>query len=97
MLSPFLSGSLGLASLSVHQRRALLFDVLERHACGVLSLNSRGGFFFFLMFLLFIFERERETEVRAGQGQRERETQNPKQAPGSEPSARGSNSRTVRS
>ena len=39
--------------------------------------------------------------MQAGEGQRERETQNPKQAPGSEPSARsptwGSNSRTMRS
>ena len=51
------------------------------------------------IFLMFIFwERER---VWAGEGQRERETQNPKQAPGSELSARsptrGSNPQTVRS
>ena len=60
---------------------------------------------------LFIFKREKEhkwgrnTErgyrARAGEGQRERETQNPKQAPGSERSARslmwGSNSRAMRS
>ena len=47
---------------------------------------------------LFLKERDR---VGLGEGQRERETQNPKQAPGSEPSAqsptRGSNSRTARS
>ena len=40
-------------------------------------------------------------ECEQGEGQRERETQNPKQAPGSEPSAqsltRGSNPRTARS
>ena len=39
--------------------------------------------------------------ARVGEGQREREAQDPKQAPGSEPSARsptrGSNPRTVRS
>ena len=49
------------------------------------------------MFNLFL--RESET-VQAGEGQRERETQNPKQVPGSEPSAqspmRDSNPRTVR-
>ena len=44
--------------------------------------------FFFNVFL-FIFERERASErARAGKGQRERETQNPKQVPGSELSAR---------
>ena len=59
-------------------------------------------------FYVYSFLKERETErdrqtdrVRAGEGQRERETQNPKQAPGSEPSAQspmqGSDSRTVRS
>ena len=54
--------------------------------------------------VLFIFVKERERwRERAGEGQREREreAQNPKQFPGSEPSAesptRGSNSRTVRS
>ena len=50
---------------------------------------------------MFLFSFETETEHEQGEGQRERETQNPKQAPGSEPSAqspmRGSNSRTVRS
>ena len=66
-------------------------------------------FLFFSIFIfyiyLFIFERQRERErdrAQAGIGrERERETQNPKQAPGSEPSAqsptRGSNSQTVRS
>ena len=33
---------------------------------------------------MFIFDRERD-RARAGEGQRERETQNPRQAPGSEP------------
>ena len=46
-------------------------------------------------------ERERERESEGERGQRERETQNPKQAPGSEPSAQnlmgGSNSQTVKS
>ena len=49
---------------------------------------------------LFIFETERD-RAQAGEEQRERETQNPRQAPGSERSAksptRGLNSRTVRS
>ena len=48
---------------------------------------------------MFIVERERERETECEQGRgRERETQNPKRAPGSEPSAqsptRGSNPRT---
>ena len=51
------------------------------------------------MFIYF-WEREREI-VWAGKGQKERETRNPKQAPGSEPSAQsptwGSNSQTMRS
>ena len=56
--------------------------------------------------LIFIFERERQRSrqtdrVWAGEGQRERETQNSKQAPGSELSAKssswGSNPQTVRS
>ena len=61
-------------------------------------------FFFFLIFITFIYFLETETgraQVGEGQRERERETQNPKQAPGSELSARsptrGSNSRTVRS
>ena len=38
--------------------------------------------------MFIFFERERETaRVQAGDGQREKETQNPKQAPGSEPPA----------
>ena len=49
-------------------------------------------------FWMFIFERDR---ARAGDGQRETHTQNPKQAPGSELSARsptrGLNPRTARS
>ena len=48
--------------------------------------------------MLFLRERER---MRARKGQKERETQNPKQAPASEPSAqnltRGLNSQTARS
>ena len=39
-----------------------------------------------LFFLMFIFEREREHKQGRGR-ERERETQNPKQAPGSEPDA----------
>ena len=50
---------------------------------------------------LFIFEKERETEASMIGAERETKTQNPKQAPGSEPSAqsplRGSNSQTMRS
>ena len=50
------------------------------------------------MFILFISETDRAS---AGEGQRGRETQNRKQAPASEPSARsptrGSNLRTVKS
>ena len=46
------------------------------------------------------FERERD-RVQEGEGQRETHTQNPKQVPGSEPSAQGpmwgSNSQTVSS
>ena len=62
--------------------------------------------FFFLFYILLIFERDREREsthgcTQVGEGQRERETQNPKQGPGSEPSAqsptRGLNPQTVRS
>ena len=48
---------------------------------------------------VYLFLRERECEREEGQG--ERETQNPKQVPGSEPSAqnlmRGSNPQTMRS
>ena len=52
---------------------------------------------FLKFFKIFIFERERQRDrIRAGEGQREKETQNLKQAPGSELSARspmrGSNS-----
>ena len=50
------------------------------------------------IFFMFIFERERQSVM--GEGQRERETRNPKQVPGSEPSAQslmqGLKSRTVR-
>ena len=59
-------------------------------------------FLFFKFVLMFISERERETELEWGRD-RERvgDTENPKQAPGSEPSAqsprRGLNSQTVRS
>ena len=49
---------------------------------------------------MFIFEKETECKWERGR-ERERETQNPKQAPGSEPSAQslmwGSNSQTERS
>ena len=49
-------------------------------------------------FNVYLFLRERDRAL-AGKGQGERETQNPKQAPGSEPSAQtpmwGSNSQTV--
>ena len=52
--------------------------------------------FFSLMFYLFL----RQTEHEWGGGQRETETQNPKQAPGSEPSVQsptqGSNPQTAR-
>ena len=75
---------------------------VRRHAIkgclhGSLAVAAQGLFplFFFLNAYLFLRKREQ------GEGQRERETRNPKQAPGSEPSAqgptRGSNSRTVRS
>ena len=58
--------------------------------------------YFYFFNVYFFFFLERETERKQGRGrERERETQNPKQAPGSEPSAqsptRGSNSQTVRS
>ena len=50
------------------------------------------------MFIYFLRERDR---AQVGEGRREKETENPKQAPGSEPSAqsptRGSNPQTVRS
>ena len=53
-----------------------------------------SSFFFIFNFFKGLFMFEKET-VGAGEGQTERETQNPKQAPGSEPSAqsptRGSN------
>ena len=53
----------------------------------------------FLVLMLFILQRERQN-TSGGRG-RARETQNPKQAPGSEPSAQsptwGSNPGTVRS
>ena len=52
------------------------------------------------IFNVYFCERQRE-RVRAGEGQRERETQNPRQAPGSEPSAQspmqGSKPQTVTS
>ena len=52
-------------------------------------------------FNVYLFLRNGERQSMMGEGQRERETQNPKQAPGSKPSAksptRGSNSGTVRS
>ena len=55
-------------------------------------------FFFNVFYFIFGTERDR---AWTGEGQREKETQNRKQAPGSEPSARSrtrdSNSRTVRS
>ena len=58
--------------------------------------------FYYFFKCVFIFERETERDrVRVWEGQRERETQNPKQAPGSEPSAqspaRGLNSQTASS
>ena len=59
-------------------------------------LKTKPGYFILLfLYCLFIFETERDG-ARAGEGQREGEIQNPKQAPGSEPSAQsltwGSNS-----
>ena len=43
--------------------------------------------FYFFLNVSFKFILERETDrAPAGEGQRERETQDPKQAPGSEPS-----------
>ena len=55
---------------------------------------------FFNILKIFVFEREREN-MSGGMAEREREIQNPKQAPGSEPSAQsptqGSNSQTTRS
>ena len=70
--------------------------------CPSSDLGQRCFLCFFVVFFfdiyLFLIDRDR---VRAGEGQREGETQNPKQAPGSEPSAQsptwGSNSQTVRS
>ena len=56
---------------------------------GVSSILSSPQFIFdtfFSMFILFLKEREREGE-KVREGQRQRETQNPKQVPGSEPSA----------
>ena len=48
-------------------------------------------YLFVYLKITFIFEREKERErdrARAGEGQRDREAQNPKQAPGSELSAK---------
>ena len=64
-------------------------------------LNTESkNLFFFNFFNIYLLLRERERE-RAGEGQREEEAKNPKQAPGSEPSAqnpmRGLNSQTARS
>ena len=55
-------------------------------ACGHVLRHQTGLFLKIFKNVLFIFETERD-RARAGEGQRERETQNPKQAPGSEPSA----------
>ena len=65
---------------------------------------NAGSFFLFkkifFKHLFYYWETERD-RARAGEGQREEETQNRKQAPGSELSAKspmqGSNSRTTRS
>ena len=50
---------------------------------------------------MYLFLKEKERPCEQGRAERERETQNPKQAPGSELSARsptrGSNARTARS
>ena len=52
------------------------------------SSISLSFFHFKLLKNLFILESERDSaQARGGGGGRERETQNPKQAPGSEPSA----------
>ena len=57
--------------------------------------------YFFFFFLNLLLGEKDEDRVQAGEGQTGRETQNPKQDPGSELSARsltwGSNSQTVRS
>ena len=71
---------------------------------GWMDGSGTSSFQFFLLLLFFgnVYLFLRETDrVQVGEGQREEETQNLKQTPGSELSARsptqGSNSQTVRS
>ena len=65
---------------------------------GFIGFKSLMLLTFIDFYYFWVTERDR---ARAGEGQGERETQNPKQAPGSEPSAQsptwGSNPRTRRS
>ena len=59
-------------------------------------LLTAVSFFFFNFFNVYLFLREREKDrVQAGEGQKERERQNPKQAPGSEPSWCGARDRDL--
>ena len=57
------------------------------------------NFFYFLIFSLLICDRDRERQNVSGEGAEREGDQNPKPAPGSEPSAqsltRGSNPQTV--
>ena len=61
--------------------------------------RQEGKIFFSRFFLMFIFEREKAC-ARWGGAEKDRETQNPKRAPGSQPSAqsptRGLNAQTTR-
>ena len=67
-------------------------------------LFSLFFFFFLIFFNVYSLWRDTEGQSTSGEGaerERERETRNPKQAPGSEPSAQsptwGSNTQAVRS
>ena len=79
-------------------------NLVEGYSFPVSVKTTNNLFIYLFIYLffqrLFIFGTERD-RAWTGEGQRERETQNPKQAPGSEPSAqsltRGLNSRAARS
>lgn len=43
--------SLGINSFSTHRSRAPYFHILESHACGIVSLKFRDGFFFLFKYL----------------------------------------------
>ena len=97
-----LSGGFSVCRIGCFPQAILLTIPILGLQCNIVLLFLGRLFIFpFLnIFLMFIFEGE--TECAWGRGrERERETQNPKQVPGSELSARsptqGSNSQTMRS